>query len=66
MNLSYVLTQKIKAIEKIDDPLVFNYSEKVLLDFLAAFAAFFSFAVKSGFFLVSFLLSCPLLMILSS
>lgn len=34
-------------------------------DFLDAFAAFFSFAVKSGFFLVVFLLSWPLLMVVS-
>jgi hypothetical protein len=32
---------------------------------LAAFAAFFSFGVKSGCFLVAFLLSWPLLMMLS-
>lgn len=34
-------------------------------DFLDAFAAFFSFAVKRGFFLVVFLLSWPLLMVVS-
>ncbi len=42
------------------------FSKKLAADFLAAFAAFFSFGVKSGFFFSFFLLSCPLLMIRSS
>lgn len=53
------------ATENIDGYQEINYKG---LDevFLFAFAAFFSFAVKSGFFLVVFLLSWPLLMIISS
>ena len=60
-----ILTLKKRPSEKIQRPSISYLTTEVLVGFFAAFAAFFSFGVKSGFFLVSFLLSWPLLMILS-
>ena len=54
--------QKIKVTGAMT---LYDYLPSSLLSFfLAAFAAFFSFGVSSASFLVLFLLSCPLLMIL--
>ncbi|MDV7392792.1 hypothetical protein RZS08_15595, partial [Arthrospira platensis SPKY1] len=42
---------------------VFGRFQEPLLSFLAFFSAFFSFGVLVGFFLVSFLMSAPLLIL---
>ena len=58
-------TKTLKGHPKIDDLSCNIYlPKKPTFDFLAILTAFFSFAVKSGFFLPFFLLSWPLLTML--